>query len=113
MAKIGKNLYALDSSLFTIHVHCWALFVACKLPVVLAKDLTVVHVKVAGKYLYMFIDVHVTSLYFLGPLNLMLALQNNVTGAYDYFRLAQNVTLHDYRHRVQKQGYLLLLLFFY
>ena len=51
MAKIGRNLYALDSSLFTIHVHCWALFVACKLPVVSAKDLTVVHVKVAGKYL--------------------------------------------------------------
>ena len=75
MAKIGKNLYALDSSLFTIHVHCWALFVACKLPVVSAKDLTVVHVKAAGKYLYMFIDVHVTSLYFLGPLNLLLVLK--------------------------------------
>ena len=52
----------------------------------------------------MFIDVHVTSLYFLGPLNLILALQNNVTGAYDYFRLAQNVTLHDYRHRVHAKA---------
>ena len=73
--------------MFTIHVHWWALFVACKLSVVSAKDLTVVHVKVAGKYLYMFIDVHVASLHFLGPLNLLLVLKNNLTGAYEYFRV--------------------------